>query len=221
MFCTYHFTFKCQVLFFLNCKVANNTLKILWMCYSWGIHMHISCGWIPLTFHMFYKHGSTSQLQLIKTDLNFENLKCTLLHNELCSVFAEPQNFFFSPHLADRVSVIAQGLFNPELAFTVFNVYTCFFFVSSTQTEQVSLYILENSLTPPKKCTLHLWEQYYSYKTYLRFGAGGASVGKNTCPTSMRNWAPCKEPDIDAYTCDPSAAGIRDRRIVWTYWPMV
>lgn len=74
MFCTYRFTSKCQVLFFLNCKVVNNTLKTLQMCCSWGMYMHISCGCVLLTFHMCGKHGFTTKLELLKADLAFERL---------------------------------------------------------------------------------------------------------------------------------------------------
>lgn len=72
---SFHFQMS-STIFFLNCKAVNNTLKPLQMCYSWGIHMHISCGCILLTFHMCDKQGFTSKFKLTKVDLNFERLSC-------------------------------------------------------------------------------------------------------------------------------------------------
>lgn len=157
MFCTYHFTSKCQALFFLNCKVVNNTLKILQMCYSWGVHAHMSCGCGLLAFHMLDKHDFIPSCNPLKGTLISKGPLARFSQMGLCPVDTRSRDCLFSHNWQVGVLLLLSWLL--ALSFPSQSQFLCFLLRSELKLNWESWSPALRKPFQTKRCAFCSWEQ--------------------------------------------------------------
>lgn len=148
------------------------------MCYSWGIHRHISCGCILVTFHIFDKHDFTTKLQLTKTDLKFKRLACIFLQNRsLCNIQRVVCCCFFLHNWQAGILFLFRSLLTQN--FPLHFQFLCFPFhyvlwFYQFKSNWASWSLTPSQTFPTKQGTFCLWEQhcFVNNKEGVCFGQG-------------------------------------------------